>query len=226
MPSLCLHLPPSLAIVLRDQIDDSRKRAPQATVTPAGLVASIIREHLAARRQEQHRALLVELRRHPLRPKAQLPYALQDRVLAAIHQLNSPRDRLVGELIRAGAWPSQIAALARRWKQQGLAQDDLETAGMVGLMQAINRWRPGTGWRSYAYLWIKKELERCCRTGGALVMESEGEMRIRRTVERHARQGTTAEEIAQKTGLSAEQVERGQQGRRALDWKEIDGRTM
>lgn len=223
MPTIQVHLPPELHAELDLEVARLRLRAPRARVTAGSLLAHLAREHLMHRRRARLAALLAELRRHPVRQGAGLPVELQD---AALQAIAGGAKHLIGELVRAGEWERQIAALARRWQQDGLTHDELCAAGMVGLLQAVNRYEPGGGWRSYAYLWIKKELERACRTGGALVMESEQEMRLRRTVERALRKGMVPADIAEKTGLTPVQVERGLQGRRAFDWKELDGRKM
>lgn len=102
-----------------------------------------------------------------------------------------------------------------------MALEELCAAGMAGLLRAVAGWQPRAGWRSYAYLWIKKEIERCVRHNGAIVMETEEEMRIRRTVERWTRKGLDPQAIADRTGLTLAQIERGAAGRRALAWKEL-----
>ena len=96
----------------------------------------------------------------------------------------------------------------------------------LGADVLIEGWRPGGAFRTYAYTWVTKEIDRACRLGGPLVLESEHEVRIRRSVEKLRRQGLSPEEIAARAGLSPDQVERGLQGRRALGWADLDGRRM
>lgn len=201
-----------------------------ARLSPGILAQRIVRQHLAqgrgrraARVAELLRAHARLAERYPPRRRPRLSDQLQDQALGCIATGSA---WLIPDLLRAGDWDRQIATLARRWRQEGLSLDELCSAGKVGLLRAISRYRPGGGFRSFAYLWIKKELERACRYGGSIVMETEQEMRVRRTVEKQARKGLDPAAIATATGLSSAQVEQGLRGRRALGWKDItDERT-
>jgi hypothetical protein len=208
---------------LRAELDATLAQVrPPARPTPGRLLLRLLREALAARRRRRGQQLAAELRDHPAREGAGLPPDLQGRTLAAIAR---GERWLIPHLIRAGEWDDQIAAIARRWRQEGLTHAEISAAGMAGLLRAIRDWRPGPGWRSYAYRWITKEIERLCRASGSIVMETEDEMRVRRAVERHVRRGVTDPALlAKKTGLSPAQVARGLQGRRPIGWKEITER--
>lgn len=224
MPTLTLRLSPDLAAELHQVVAELRALAPKARITEASLVQHWIRLDLRKHHLAHAHVLLRQLAPHPRKRGAGLPAQLQDQVLAAIHR-GPLRERLIAELDRAGEWESQISALARRWRQDGCTHEELCAAGRLGWVTAVQRWKPGPGWRSYAYMWIRKELERATRLGGSLLIESEHEARIRRLVEKAQRRGATeVGDIAAQTHLTPEQVERGMQGRRALGWKDLDGK--
>lgn len=218
MPAVFLHLDPD-AIAAIDA--DRSPVMPPARLSRGQWVAWVVRHHLAQKSEDVARELGATLRLYPR--KGRLPIALQDQALALI---SAGHDRLVPLLLKAGQWERQVSALAQKWTQDGLSREDLCSAGMMGLMRAIRGYKPGGGFRTYAYLWIRKEIERACRAGGSLLIESEQEMRVRRTVERLRRRGLSPKEIAAKAGMSPEQVQRGLQGRRRLGWKDLDARTM
>lgn len=218
MPALWLPLDPE---DLRDLDAQVALVRPPARLTRGTLAAQLVRQALAARRRARAAVLAEQLLGHPRRPGAGLPIPLQDQALDLI---TAGEAWLLSHFIRAGEWEGQIRALARRWRQDGLTEEELCAAGMTGLLRAIKGRKPGLGFRSYAYQWIKKELGRLCRASGSIVMETEEEMRIRHAVEKRARRGLDAAGIAKETGLSLAQVARGLQGRRPLGWKGLDDR--
>lgn len=127
-----------------------------------------------------------------------------------------PQPHLAAEIIATGGWSRQIGEIAARWKCPTANQDELRQAGLVGFLEALNRldMRRAHGWRTYAYRWISKEIERLARRQGLIVQESEPELRLRRAVCRAAANGQSEQDIAKATGYSLEQVQRGLAGRR------------
>ena len=107
-------------------------------------------------------------------------------ILQALRGEQDPRkrQRLHGEMIRVGQWLPQIKALARRWRCDGIDQEDFEAAGMMGLLEAAQRYdgrAGGEGWPTYATQWVRRRMQELARAqGGPIVLETQWEQRTAR----------------------------------------------
>lgn len=123
------------------------------------------------------------------------------------------RHRLV-ELIAAHR--SQVAALARQHHHRGVALEDLEAEGTIGLIEAAARFDASHGaeFGTYAAWWIQKRIRECASRQASMVRLPRYQLeRIRRSrqAERElaAERGRrpTAEEIADRSGMTVTEIE-------------------
>ncbi len=159
------------AVHLAELVQRTRAELPPGAACTAASVARWILQ------QQLHRAEL----RGVLCVAQHLP-AEQPHLLALLAE-RDPRRRqlLLQRVITDGEWERQIRALCRRWRSDGVDPAELYQAGVEGLLIAAERWRPGQGWRTYAYSWIEYRISECIRLCDAgPVAESQREIRQRR----------------------------------------------
>lgn len=106
-------------------------------------------------------------------------------ILQALRVATSPRERqrLQGEMIQVGQWVAQIRALARRWRCDGIEQEEFESAGVMGLLEAAQRFdgrADGEGWPTYATQWVRRRMQELARAQQCIVPETQWEQRTAR----------------------------------------------
>lgn len=118
------------------------------------------------------------------------------RRLAVVRRLASASPRkqqaLLQELVRVGEWMPQVKREARRWSSASLPMEDLVQAGLMGLLEAAQRFdpqrpagppedpRPGWGWVNYAYAWVRLRISEAGRQGESIVAVKAGALRMPR----------------------------------------------
>ena len=121
------------------------------------------------------------------RPVSRAPDRLSQEItiLRALRAATDPRarQRLQGELLRVGEWRPQIKALARRWACDAIEPEEFESAGVMGLLEAAQRYDggDGQGWPTYATQWIRRRMQELARAqDGPVVIETQWEQRTAR----------------------------------------------
>ncbi|HEY8569029.1 RNA polymerase sigma factor RpoD/SigA [Microbulbifer sp.] len=108
-----------------------------------------------------------------------------------------------------------VIAIAKRFRNPSVPFIDLIQEGNVGLMKAIERFKPQMGYRfsTYAYWWIQQEIQLTLRRNDDLVRQPanvQDDLRnIYRAINQVRSEGLSAsdENIAKQTGLELERVQ-------------------
>lgn len=108
-----------------------------------------------------------------------------------------------------------VIAIAKRFRNPSVPFIDLIQEGNVGLMKAIERFKPQMGYRfsTYAYWWIQQEIQLTLRRNDDLVRQPanvQDDLRsIYRAINQVRSEGLTAsdENIVKQTGLELERVQ-------------------
>jgi len=122
---------------------------------------------------------------------------------------------LMDQVIRLGEWEPQVRAVAWRWRQRGLDQDDLIQAGLQGLCEAALRYdaaRGILGWATYAHLWIRRRISELTRQMGPIVSETQCERRrqVRKQEERRPLAWAALDRAAADEGDPEQELARAQ----------------
>lgn len=114
----------------------------------------------------------------------------------------SVRDRLLQ------AYGSLALGLAGRYTIHPNHADDLRSAAVQGLLEALNRYDPSVGkFETYAYFWIMKMVLQEREFDRSMVRIPTSVARAHRRVRRHVQLGGSLEEFAGRLGMSLEEVE-------------------
>lgn len=64
-----------------------------------------------------------------------------------------------------------VIYMSNKYRHLGLDKEDLIQEGIIGLMQAIDRYDPNNGasFGTYAYIWIKKAMMQAIQSSGSLI---------------------------------------------------------
>ena len=77
----------------------------------------------------------------------------------------------------------KVSALARRWACDTIEPEEFESAGVMGLLEAAQRYDggDGQGWPTYATTWIRRRMQELARAqDGPVVIETQWEQRTAR----------------------------------------------
>lgn len=98
-------------------------------------------------------------------------------------------------------------AYAARWRGAGEELADLQGAALLGICEAVSRWRPGSGWSSYAHMWMRHTVSSLVHRA-QLVRAPDALRADRREVEKLRRKhpGLDDDEVASWLGWDAERV--------------------
>jgi RNA polymerase primary sigma factor len=119
------------------------------------------------------------------------------------------RQRLIERNLRL------VVSVAKKYRGQGLAFEDLIQEGNIGLMKAIEKFDAERGYRfsTYATWWIRQSIQRAAAEKGRTIRMPVhmGEkirkvLRTRNELSVELEREPTSEEIGEKVGLSTEQV--------------------
>lgn len=108
-----------------------------------------------------------------------------------------------------------VIAIAKRFRNPSVPFIDLIQEGNVGLMKAIERFKPQMGYRfsTYAYWWIQQEIQLALRRNDDLVRQPANVQDDMRSIHRMLNQmrarglSTSDENLAKQTGLELERVQ-------------------
>ncbi|HLV79559.1 MAG TPA: sigma-70 family RNA polymerase sigma factor [Chthonomonadaceae bacterium] len=116
-------------------------------------------------------------------------------------------------LIRANR--GLVASIARRYQDRGLPQEDLIQEGMIGLIQAVEKFDPSLGFRfsTYAIWWIRRAISRAIADQGRTIRLPDNLLVTLREVARARQKLTeqwgrlpTRDEIAEALGMTEEEL--------------------
>ena len=175
-------LPGALAGELAALVAARRAQLPPGAVYREGQpLVDLLRVHLQERCSERNAAAAALASRYEAGHRPESRAAAEAEILTTLIRTTDPqtRGRLKKLLIDAGSWGRQIRALARRWRCEGVDQDEFEAAGLQGLLEAADRFDPSRGgWATYATTWIRRRVQELARLqGGPLVAITHHEAR-------------------------------------------------
>ena len=116
-------------------------------------------------------------------------------------------------LIRANR--GLVASIARRYQDRGLPQEDLIQEGMIGLIQAVEKFDPSLGFRfsTYAIWWIRRAISRAIADQGRTIRLPDNLLVTLREVARARQKLTeqwgrlpTRDKIAEALGMTEEEL--------------------
>jgi len=134
-------------------------------------------------------------------------------LVAARRSGDDRRCRAAEESVITG-YLTLASSVARRYRHRGVDYDDLEQVARIGLVKAVRRWRPERGaFLAYAKPTIEGEVKRHFRDGASTIRVPrqlyEAQPRVtaaQRALRQELSREPTAEEIAERTGIPAQQV--------------------
>ena len=134
-------------------------------------------------------------------------------LVAARRNGDGCRSRAAEEAVITG-YLTLASSVARRYRHRGVDYDDLEQVARIGLVKAVRRWRPERGaFLAYAKPTIEGEVKRHFRDGASTIRVPrqlyEAQPRVtaaQRALRQELSREPTADEIAERTGIPAEQV--------------------
>jgi RNA polymerase primary sigma factor len=171
--------------------------------------------HLAGVTTDALQLFMNEVRRHPLLSKeeeVELAQAVERGDLEA-------KDRMVNSNLRL------VISNARRYQNLGLPLLDLIQEGTLGLIRAVEKfdWRRGLKFSTYATFWIRQAMTRALETRVRTIKLPIDLIQRERKIARAERElwvslgrEPTVEEVARRTELAPEEVERTREAPRAV----------
>jgi RNA polymerase primary sigma factor len=170
---------------------------------------------LASSTTDTLRLFLNEVSRHPLLTAAE-EVELAKRIERGDHQA---KERMINSNLRL------VVSIAKKYQASELTLLDLIQEGIFGLIRAAEKfdWRKGFKFSTYATWWIRQSIERGIGNKARTIRVPVHILQRERRVDREERRlrvelgrGPTDEELAQATGLAAEQIREARETARAV----------
>ncbi len=169
-----VHLPGALAGELAALVAARRAQLPRGAVYLEGQpLVDLLRVHLKERCAARNASAAALASRYEAGHRPASRSEAEQEILTTLTRTTDPqtRSRLKMILISVGSWGRQIRALSRRWRCDGVDQEEFEGAGLQGLLEAADRYdgRP-SGWPTFATTWIRRRIQELARLQGGPVV--------------------------------------------------------